>query len=252
MVRGVTLVFDTLRTGFPTAEIVIFDNANSELVRSELRDAFKKLGQGWFLTHIKEEITHHEWIKRLVNTSLATDGGETPFFICDTDVIFWKSMEKFKFGDAAIAGRKMPRFKCEFTRCITQPRLHTSLLYINAKRIQQELATYTQAVPPTIISPLVDMFAPFYFQKSKGDRFEPGESIFYDTCGMLFNHVSHTAFEDKHLNCYDHLHCATYTDLAEQRGHPGITERHKEIYANPTKAKGIWRQQEKYLAHYAC
>lgn len=234
--RMTELVFKTLRTGFPTADITVFGNGN----QTEITDKIHSLCDGVRADFIPVNYTPHAaWIEGLLNNQTE------PFWIVDTDVIFWKSIEDLKF-DTAMAGRHIPRFWDLYTKCITEPRIHTSLMYVNPSLVKRDLETFKSTFPSdTDFNPLVNMVRPFFH------RAPIGNGIFYDCCAMLSYHVSTTRFNEEQLGHFDHLNCGTYADIVEPHGHAGIVERQKAICENPELARGLWKEQEKYYAAYS-
>lgn len=233
-----TLVFDTVRIGFPTAEIIVFDNANSELHRSEIREHVK-VAKGKFV-HLPERLPHAPWIEAMVQAAL-DDPESEPFWICDTDVIFWDNVEQLEFPNEPLAGRYVPDFYDKFTRCMTQKRLHTSLLYVNPKVLRERLEHFTSRFPKTEFNPMANLYGPLHIPPS----------IFYDACSMLYLAVGGHSFLEGELNRYDHLQCGTISDLVGPHISDGkMTERHKAYISNPESARGLWKDQDKYLEYY--
>ena len=140
------MVFETLRVGFPTAEVTVYwKGLDKSPEWKAVGDACQKAEVQHFLSI--PEVSHADWIARVVEES------QGPFYLCDTDMVFWKSFEGFSFGEAPLAGRFIPQFFDKFTQCATRPRLHTALLYIDPARVISETEKYFMAFPITPVQP---------------------------------------------------------------------------------------------------
>jgi hypothetical protein len=99
------LVFKSLRVGFPTADIDVSSNNLS----SKHYNAIRVLcGENLCGLRQHSKTIHHKWIEELVNAETE------PFWICDTDIIFYESVEGWKF-DAPLAGWRIPEWVDEFS-----------------------------------------------------------------------------------------------------------------------------------------
>jgi hypothetical protein len=235
------LVFKTIRVGFPNAQIIVIDDGdNSQLVRSEIRDACKSVGAQH--KPIASHHLYHQLIEALTEGAI-NDNGAEPFWFCDTDVIFWDSMEQWKFN-TALAGRWIPSFNDPFTKCNTYHRLHPSLLRVDPKRLKRALDAYRSGYPQTPINPMANLYAPIHI---------PVQDTFYDVCALLC-HVANgygeiTRFNSPHLDCYDHLNCGQWVDIIG----PAISadgkmqDRLLAYAANPESARGLWRKQDEWF-----
>jgi hypothetical protein len=118
-----TLVFRTLRIGFPTATVHVFDNASTLEARFAIRAQAAQVGAEF--QQIENRVRHDSFISWVTGRQV-----EGTLVLCDPDICFWRNMETCDFGDALFAGRLIPDFECQFTRCLTQARIHTSLFWI--------------------------------------------------------------------------------------------------------------------------
>lgn len=240
--RGTTLIFDTLRTGFPTAEVHVY--LNDLLESPDHLDQMERVKQlaldkGCVVHRVIGGTIHHKWIHGLLR-----DHPTEPFIILDTDMVFWKNCEDWNHGDAALSGRFIPEFYDQFTKCVTRARLHGSFLYFNPANIAARLVDFKHQFPDTPFNPLANVIDPIVI---------PGtpHSFFHDTCCLLYQAIGGKAFSVGRLECYDHLNCGTISDIVG----PHLTdirlrEAHFAVFENPALAKGVWRDQEKYyLAH---
>lgn len=228
---GTTLVFDTLRVGFPDAHIQVYLN----------RDCGKNCPEIWTLCERERcqvaelGIIHHEWIEMLVNTETE------PFIILDTDVIFW---DKFDLGfiNRPIAGRYTPRFYCKFTKAFTMHRLHTSLMYINPTEVKREMWAVKSWFNQTRFNPIINPFYPVQIPDKE-------KSLFFDTCALLYHAIGGQAFTEEQLQSYDHLNAGTWVkELDKAYPELNMVQAHKEIYKNPKLAKGIRKLQDQFYA----
>lgn len=236
------LVFDSIRVGFPTAEINVVLNGLASYHEAEIEKECEKVSANCSNRTIYPTV-HNRWISELIR-----DKSE-PFFICDTDVIFHENFERFDFDfqAKALAGRLIPRFFDEVTGCITYERLHTSLLYINPMIIRRQVASFKSKLCTQ---------SPFYVDQ---DLVDPLMSVihkqpyFHDTASQLYNAIGGKAFTPQQLDCYDHLNCGTYIDIAAPRMTYGknLKSDHEKVFENPALSRGIWKQQENYYARFA-
>ncbi|MBL9125826.1 MAG: hypothetical protein JNG90_19450 [Planctomycetaceae bacterium] len=230
---GTTLIFKTLRVGFPNARVVVVDNASLPEVRNEIRAHARDVGA----THMQlaQAIPHHIFIER---TLVAGQASRMVFL--DPDICFWKSVETWSF-DELIAGRLMPEHRDYSTDCTVQPRLHTSFLWFD--NVRKLLET-------------MDRIRKFYYEvdlfKSTMLPFHQGW-IRYDTCGVLYNAIRRSthAFVEDELDCYDHLFCGTHIARVAPNLAPRLREffenSHELAKTNYSALRGLWRLQEEYF-----
>lgn len=191
------LVFQTLRVGFPTAKVTVHLNGDCEARCPNIRAVAEKAGCS--VGGEMPTITHHRWIEVLVNQE------KEPFYVLDTDVIFYESMERFVF-ETALAGWRIPEWRDEFTKAVTRARLHTSLLYIDPTKVRLAAGTYQSRFPITDFNPQANLFYPICFPFK-------GAGYFYDTCGLLYHAIGGTAFTPEQLDCYFHMFFGTIPDI---------------------------------------
>lgn len=222
------LVFKTLRVGFPTANITVYINGECRNNCPNL-----KLESGTIVTEC--DTIHHKWIKQLIQSE------QEPFYVLDTDVIFYESFERFVFPGSALAGWRIPEFQDEFTGAITRSRLHTSLLYIDPVRVREQLEKYRSQFPATPFNPLASSFYPLCLPFN-------GKGYFYDTCSMLYHAIGGTEFTAEQKNAYFHFNFGTLSDLVLHRLSDGkeMAFAREEILKDPKLGLGMWREQELY------
>ncbi len=247
LLSATTLVFETLRVGFPTANIRVYHN-EPVMLGSRCAAAIQNAARGANCCFSKTRTTHHEWVAALIDTEAE------PFWILDTDVIFYGDLEHFgpRFS-APLAGRYIPGFQCEFTKAWTMPRLHTSLLYIDPVRLRREMENFYEGfIPPYYFTPRPNLVYPQFVMEKVGllDPERPKWTVkttFYDTCSLLYNSVQSQSFCEDQLDAYSHLNCGTIADIVAPSILDGkMVERHKQIIANPELARGLWRADLEY------
>lgn len=195
-----TLVFDSLRTGFPNAEVTVHLNGD---VLKNCPDAAKAAEAVGCKVIEKSATIHHEWIEGLVNKETE------PFYLLDTDVIFYNSIEHWRF-DGPLAGWRIPEWQDEFAGAVTRARLHTSLLYVDPQAVRQKLEEFQSVCPQTPFTPLANPYHPIVLPVN-------GRMYFYDTCSILYHSVGGQAFTDQQLDSYFHFFFGCIPDLVLPR-----------------------------------
>ncbi len=234
LLPAATLVFDSLRTGFPNAEVIVFDNGNSDDHKAAIREKVKEVGGTW--VRMPERVIHHQWIEGI--TEKMMDERQEPFYFLDTDVVFWENFEQWGFDKKIpLAGRYIPRFADDFTLCDTVERLHTSLLWVNPDAVRKQLIEFKRRFPVSDFNPLANLYYPLHVPPD----------TFYDTCSMLYQAVGGQPFTRTQLNCYDHLFCGTISDIVGPHlNDGGMQARHQDYFKDPTSMRGIWKKQDEY------
>lgn len=231
--HGTTLVFKTLRTGFPSAAIDVVDNASVPGARAAVEELARECGARF--AQRTQRTTHHAFLEDVVYRQPT---GAAIFV--DPDVCFWKKVEDWSF-DAFMAGRLVPRYACEYTGCLTHPRLHTSFLWIpDVEALRRAIASvkarYFEFEP----------FRPAMFKTDAGwERFDTGGSLF----GAL-DHRMH-AFTEHELVAYDHLFCGTHSETVARNLRPDYSLLFQRLHAHVRRdhraLKGAWRLQDDYF-----
>lgn len=232
-----TLVFQTLRVGFPTAKVVV-DLQGDPFVKQKVFESFRNAGGHYGRCY--DQITHADWIRDLVSVN------RDPFWICDTDIVFHESVEDL-FADVALYGRAQPGFNDPATGCYTMGRLHTSLLRIDPVRFRSDVDRYEALIRLKRFAPPADYWAPVVMP-NVADR-----PTFWD-CGAVASHaVSCAQFGRKQNARFDHLHNATYLDeIAPLLPDADLRAWHAQVYANPSLLRGAYaRQMAWFQAHAA-
>ena len=231
LLPAATLVFKTLRTGFPDAKVTVYINAIPEAV-----EAIREAAVG--CTVIEVETIHHKWIESLVALE------NEPFFICDTDMVFWKKVDQSNLIGSHIVGTLTPRFRDPFSRCVTMERLHTCLLYINPSLVRKRIARWDLMCPNSVFTPKANLFYPVVMPNPFGNTF-------YDTLALLYSAIGGTFFTADQIASFDHLHCGTWVDLIES-SMPGMNGLHKSVFNDQNAAKGLRSMQNEFYKRNAC
>jgi len=85
LLHSALLVFKTLRQGFPNAGVHVYGNGLTQEPGQMVAEAARAVGASF---NNIPKMTHGKWIETLV-----LDRTE-PFWICDTDVVFFKEIER--------------------------------------------------------------------------------------------------------------------------------------------------------------
>lgn len=233
LIRATTLVFDTLRIGFPTAPVTVYMNHMLPDVAKPVMAAAKKCGAD--VTPC--DTIHPEWIESLLKDK------DDPFFICDTDVVFWNSFEAFGFFDA-VAGAPVPQFFDAFTNCLTLPRLHTCLMYLDPKAVAAKVRNYFSQFPETPFNPKPNLIKPGFLP------WPGGKAYFHDVCCLLYQAIGGTPFNRDILSAFDHLQAGTFSDLLG-KAYPGISTEHAVLLDNPHLMRGLWDKHRQFYQRHA-
>lgn len=239
--RAAALVFRTLRVGFPTAPVRVTFNTRNIAVEEAVMEAVAGSAEG-AIEFVGNEfvgkgapiefaapLVHGDWVRRRLYA------GSSPVVFVDTDMIFTAAVEDWAF-DTGLAGRLIPAFKCPFTKCLTQPRLHMSLLFVDPVRLWAEIGATAHQ---TRLSPLVDLWCAAVVP--------PGR--FYDTAAFAYALVGGTPFTPAQLDSYDHLNAGTWVDeLAPAIADGDLKAFHELAYTNPAAIRGCWRAQDDWYS----
>jgi hypothetical protein len=236
MLAAALLVFRTLRVGFPDNPVRVWGNALEPASAEAVARAGREVG-GEFLN--LAPTVHDHWIERL----LAEES--SPFWICDTDVVFFGAMTHDPA--AAVSGRLEPSFREEWTKTIKAERLHTCVQYFNPALLRPQMRAWMGQFPApwgaTAQFPLVRQH--FIPQRA-------GAVLFYDSTAGLWQAGLGKPFDDKQNAAFEHLHCGTYADLISPHlAGGGLQEVHQQIYDNPKLARGMRVEQDKYYKRQA-
>lgn len=235
---GNTLVFRTIRTGFPTADITVYDLSSSERAQKAIHSEATK-ARAVVVPYVSQEPAgaqseHGAWIEEILECA------SEPFVICDPDVIFWESMENLSFPkDTLLAGRYIPGLR-EMKATIA-PRLHPSLLFIPDPPGLREAVAAIRAKTPYFFP-----FRPYTYTAA------PDVKVILDTAASasaMFPGRSY-AFGEAELNRYDHIFQGTQIRQAPDFGMAQTSVKAVLKWHEIAKGtdlmplRGIWRKQE--------
>jgi hypothetical protein len=238
-----TLSLDSLRVGFPTAAINVHCQPRCVHKITGNKDMLLRcqdIGAEWVYHH-DGPIHHADWIHDMINLYPG------PLVIVDPDCIFWENCEGFKF-DAAIAGMFVPDHWNHWSRSIYRSRLHTSFLWIDPSRLRKCMDDLWSTSHNGPYLPC-DLFRPVM-------TYDYGRPTFYDTLAILCHALPTgdiTIFNERHLNCYDHLNSASfYHEMMQRWDTDAQRAEFKRIHdlakTDPKQLRGLWR---KTLSYYA-
>ena len=221
LIYGTLLVFNTLRIGFPTAEVLVFDNGSSPEALPQIEAAalaaecqFIPMPRAPFVGFYKWAILEQVEFNSIV--------------LLDPDIIFWKNVEDIKI-DALFSGRLMPEMLSQGITAL--PRIHPSFFRIPNVSLLRAAIQHTR-------SNIVDQL----FASVKGKEY------FWDTLAMLHQVAPGTAFTDDELDCYDHLFFGCHFPSVQNTlpKNSFIEQGHLAAITGDFEAiRGIWRGQEK-------
>ena len=237
-----TLCFETLRVGFPTAKIQVTVNQSGlgyyfggymkivqRIQRAERAEIISRT-----------ETWHHaDWIQHCVEFH----DSPGPLVILDPDTIFWKSCEDWEFPESTLlAGYLVPHMWNDFAKCVSVPRIHTSLMWfpdtwalgkVLAERYPYSHQASGEYCPCNPFRPTV--------------QFIRGRPVFWDSCANLYGMLAYNGlliqpFEDKHKECFDHLNSASFFDVMAARldDNRGFVQAHREGVRDPMKLRNLW------------
>jgi hypothetical protein len=213
---GALLVFDTLRVGFPTFDIVVVDNGSHPDVVPQIEAAAEKAGALFTPAARHNFMDHYKWW-------LCEQELSNAIILLDPDVVFWQSVEDWKF-DGAIAGRLIPDLKMGDITSLS--RLHPSHAWIPDVKRLRDLGISVEL-------------------RHEGNQF-------WDTLATICqDHSSKCqSFTEQQLDCYDHLFYGSHLPVIEPRLNDNdlTLDAHRHAAAgNIQSLKGIWREQDKYF-----
>jgi hypothetical protein len=239
---GSTLIFKSLRIGFPTAEVHVVDNNSIPEAQQEIRARAAEQG-GVF--HSLPTTQHHFQVLHDLSLDPTREGR---VILLHPDLCFWEDCERWKF-DALIAGRVIPAFVDVTNGGIIMPHLHSQFWWIEDARRFREVITREYAAAAA--DPLCG-FVPFYSRENGGRRkYEIGAGLYATFADQIH------AFTAQELDCYDHLIAGTYSNfmialLRQQaddtllRAFMETHEYAKGDYEQYRQLRGNWRKQQQY------
>jgi len=227
------LVFKTIRTGFPTANIHCIYLGDYSEVRQIVEDECVKLNVKFDLHEMRFQ-TNDQVIEWLVQQE------QKDFVVVDSDCVFHSSLEWYN-PIQLVAGRHIPEHVEDASgqALLTMERLHTSLMYFS------RLPELRQKIGDSFEDFSGGRFAPYNVFRPVVTK-QRGQSIFYDSCSILYGAIGGEAFGKDVLDCYDHLHAGSfYNKLVEAK--PSLdVNLWQGAFSNPASLKGIHKKQRVY------
>jgi hypothetical protein len=238
---GSTLFLKTIRTGFPTADITLVMGPcippAIDIITAAIGPLRLSLFDGppsFAWADIEE---HGAIIRWLLEAHAKASSPYNPIVFCDSDVVFWESMEDIVIPkEALFAGRYAP----EITDlgCRMAARVHPSLFIVpNARALMAEIETLRNGRA--------------YLRPFEGYTFYDGsEWRMFDDLASLYSLLGHRAyhFGEAELDKYDHLFCGTYLDQLDHMGMSSgmqkiVKDGHKIAQVDLSALRGFWRRQ---------
>lgn len=211
---GVRCVFNSLRIGFPTAEIITQSNIG---------------------------FRHDEWIADVFNHADRND----KLVFCDTDMIFYDNVEPYLSNiQEPLAGRYVPNYYNEVVKANEVCRFHTSLLLIsNVDHVRRYIAEVTTAANYPY-----NPFAPFVFKQYGTSKFYDTCANLFHTVSPYHK----KEFCPEFLEKYTHLGCGTMLNYIAARMQNGEAFKalHEQAKHNPHSVKGFWKEQDRYYTEH--
>lgn len=222
---GTMLVFKTLRTGFPTARIEVFDNGSHPEVREQIMKACAEVDADFTAMTPRHWVDHYRWLL------LEREHDDGPLVLLDPDVALWENVEGWDFGNALMAGRLMREAKSG--PIVSHGRLHPSMLWVpDLQRFRANVAA--EGIAPRLLA-------------------GPGRVDFWDTLAVAYgaNAADCRPFDAEHLDCFDHLFFGAHLPLIDAitgDGLDAIRAGHRAAAAGDLPAfRGAWRRQDEYF-----
>lgn len=240
LVEASMLVFRTIRVGFPDAPIIVYGMAPDMGALLQIENKAREVGARWADISRLRLGHHDEWIALLLHRH------HKPFWICDTDVVFWRKFE-FESTHQALAGVLVPEFYEPWTQTQYRARLHTCLMRIDPQRFQANCDFYRRRCAQMPFEPRINFVHQQFQPERRGDE---RVDYFYDTLAMAWHAFGGQAFTQEQIESFDHLNCATYADLIGPSLDFPIEEAHRAIYEDHTCARGLWARQFEWFEQH--
>jgi hypothetical protein len=240
---GNLLFYRSLRVGFPSAQITVYDNCSVPGARLKIEEFARVHGCGY--VPLVNRVMHWEFIQSVVEREWG------PVVIMDPDVCLWENMERLDIGDSLYGGRYIPRFRDEFTHTLTHGRVHPSFLLIpDCEKLRNEVNK---------LKGQYWFFSPYQHMMYCDP--DTDEWTFHDTAGFLYSALKENVyvFGEEELNRYDHLFQGVgpcfkmVADSIKNDEDKQFFINSHELAKGPDykRLKGIWRRQEQYFMRRA-
>lgn len=237
LLPAAALVFRTVRVGFPEQDLVVWGNGLDPVWAGMVASWTQQVG-GTF-RNLGGYVSHDAWIEGAIQREME------PFWICDTDVVFFDKMHQPE-AVVMMAGRHEPEFSEQWTRTRYMERLHTCVMYLDPSQARQGMREWLCRFPKPWRYTAEFPFIRQNFVPVAAAPRRSAEVLFYDTCAGLWHSVGGQPFSEEENGAFEHLHCATYVDCIDPRL-PGVKElaaQHAAIYRDPQLARGLFGRQK--------
>jgi hypothetical protein len=238
LLPAATLVFQTIRVGFPDQPVYVQANGSLGLNYHPIRRAVLAVGGRWMESPY--DGAHDDWIARQLQWATS------PFWICDTDVVFWRRFE-FESDGSTLAGVRTPSFYEPWSKAQYRERLHTCLMRLDPQQFQDATMAYMDRVNLYPFRPAIELVRQQWQPERRGNSLT---HHFYDTLAMAWHAFGGQEFNREQIESFDHLNCATYVDRIAPSLDFDIQAAHKAVYEDPERLRGSWaRQFEWFESH---
>ena len=186
--------------------------------------------------------SHDAWIEQIIHTETE------PCWICDTDVVFWGSVEWWNNGwDTYLGGRFEPQWYEPWTKCERQERLHTALMFLNPVELRNKIRAWMGTFP----SPWGTTCQNALIRQTRIPRVGQPD-LFLDSTAGLYAAIGGIKFSTEMDSYWDHLSCGSYSDaISEHETYKNLAEFHAEAIKNPAMVKGLKKLQDEFYAKHS-
>lgn len=238
LIRNTLLVFKTFRVGFPNANLIVYGNGLAAQPDLLVREA-TSIAAGRYIP--MNRVPHGVWIEGLLGES------QEPFWICDTDVVFFEKVEDWFVDSASLfAGRYEPEYVEPWTRMLHVARLHPSLMWFNAPYLRAAMRGWP-GVHEFLTTCEMNLIRWNFVPKRGWDG--KCQIAFYDTCAGLHHALGGEPFTDEQNRVFEHLFAGTYSDLLANVV-PGLKDVQAAIFDQPELARGLAEKQRQWYADH--
>lgn len=233
-----TMIFKTLRTGFPTAKVYVYDNCSCDEARKEIEAAARESSCDF--AGLTEPIEESDFLRE----TISKESGQVVFL--DTDIYFWDNCEEYT-AEALVSGRYIPEYIDDIYNAIMYSRLHSSFLWIkDAKKLNEKISKLNETYPD------LDPFNSY--------RIADNDLWYqYDIAARLYSVLdkdNFSSFDSDMLSKYESLYMGAKFFLLEQKDHfskselYGLIEEWHDLYKEePEQIKGMQSAQDNYFKY---
>lgn len=241
-----TLVFRTIKTGFPTASVTVYSNGcNSSEANGVIQHAAMASG-AVACQQLNATPSHGEWIEWMIAREHA------PFWIVDADTVFFDRVEHwFDGSNALFAGRYEPEFWESWTKTVHVARLHPSMMWINPVPMRAAMRGWP-GKHEFFDSVQKELIRWHWVPVAAGggalqpDKWQAVRINFYDTCAGLHHALGGLPFTDAQNAAYEHLFCGSYAGMMP--GMEALEAVQRAVVADSQSARGLWQAQQRWYA----